>query len=127
MRYASATVDDMHKRIAVVGGGIAGLAAAVKLRDTTPDGTEIVVYERGAVLGGKLQTGALDRTAVEFGPDAFLYGGPGGESSAVRLVRRVGLGDDVMHPASVPSALALGGQLVSIPGGTLMGIPADPA
>jgi oxygen-dependent protoporphyrinogen oxidase len=127
LRCVSATVGDMQKRIAVVGGGIAGLAAAVRLRDTTPDGTEIVVYERSAVLGGKLQTGELDGTAVEHGPDAFLFGGPRGESSAVRLVRRVGLGDDVIHPASVPSALAVSGRLVSIPGGTLMGIPADPA
>ncbi|MEU6207189.1 protoporphyrinogen oxidase [Micromonospora musae] len=117
----------MRKRIAVVGGGIAGLSAAVRLQDMTPDGTEIVVYERSAVPGGKLRTGELAGTALERGPDAFLFGGPGGESAAVRLVRRVGLGDELIHPAPSPSALALGGRLISVPGGTLMGIPADPA
>ncbi|HEV8566357.1 MAG TPA: NAD(P)-binding protein, partial [Actinoplanes sp.] len=31
----------MRKRVAVVGGGIAGLAAAVRLRDRAPSDTEI--------------------------------------------------------------------------------------
>ena len=33
-------------RIAVVGGGISGLAAAVRLRDLTPADTEITVFEQ---------------------------------------------------------------------------------
>lgn len=46
-------------RVAVVGGGIAGLAAAVRLRDRAPAGTEITVYEQSGALGGKLRTGEL--------------------------------------------------------------------
>ncbi len=33
-------------RIAVVGGGISGLAAAVRLRDLTPADTEITIFEQ---------------------------------------------------------------------------------
>jgi oxygen-dependent protoporphyrinogen oxidase len=43
------------------------------------------------------------------------------------LARRVGLGDDLLHPAPLPAALAIGGELRPLPAGTLMGVPADPA
>ncbi|WP_433791633.1 protoporphyrinogen oxidase [Actinoplanes sp. CA-252034] len=116
----------MRKRIAVIGGGIAGLAAAVRLRDRTPSGTEIIVYERSSALGGKLQTGELGGRRVERGAESFLNSGSdGGESAAVALARRLGLGDALVHPAARPAALALGGRLAPIPGGTLVGVPGD--
>ena len=46
-------------RVAVVGGGIAGLAAALRLRERLGPAAEIVVYEQQSALGGKLRTGAL--------------------------------------------------------------------
>jgi protoporphyrinogen/coproporphyrinogen III oxidase len=116
------------KRIAVVGGGIAGLAAAVRLRDRAPADTEIIVYEQSGVLGGKLRTGRLAGVTVERGAESFLAGAPdGGESAAVLLARRLGLADAFVHPAPVPAALALDRRLTSLPTGTLLGIPADPA
>lgn len=115
----------MGKRIAVVGGGIAGLAAAVWIRDNAPSGTEIIIFEKSGALGGKLRTGELAGTLVERGPDAFLFGGPTGESPAVRLARRVGIGDEIIHPANLPSALVVNSRLEPIPGGTLVGVPGD--
>ena len=116
----------MGKRIAVIGGGIAGLAAARRLRDLVPAGTDIVVYEQGGGLGGKLRTGELGGLTVERGAESFLNSGPdGGESAAVALARRVGLGDALVHPARQPAALAIGGRLASIPAGTLVGVPGD--
>ncbi|GAA2708296.1 protoporphyrinogen oxidase [Micromonospora olivasterospora] len=113
-------------RVAVVGGGIAGLAAAVRLRDRAPAGTEITVYERSGALGGKLRTGALAGRQVEFGAESFLMRDPaGGESAAVALVRRLGLGGDVVHPSVGQAALAVDGGLRPIPGGTLVGVPGD--
>ena len=115
----------MRKRIAIIGGGIAGLAAAVRLRDLTP-GTEIVVYERSGAPGGKLRTGDLGGLPVERGAESFLNSGPdGGESAAVALARRLGLGDALVHPAARPAALAFGGRLAPIPAGTLVGVPGD--
>src|SRR4051794_32928483 len=85
---------DVGTRIAVVGAGIAGLAAAVRLRDTAPAGTDVVVYDQDAFIGGKLRTGELAGLPVERGAESFLVTDPGGaESAAVRLARRVGLGD----------------------------------
>ncbi|MEO3776880.1 protoporphyrinogen oxidase [Micromonospora sp. B11E3] len=113
-------------RVAVVGGGIAGLAAAVRLRDRAPAGTEITVYEQSGALGGKLRTGALAGRQVEFGAESFLMRDPaGGESAAVALVRRLGLAGDVVHPSVGQAALAVDGGLRPIPGGTLVGVPGD--
>ncbi|MET0424490.1 MAG: protoporphyrinogen oxidase [Actinoplanes sp.] len=118
-------VNSVRKRVAVIGGGIAGLAAAVRLRDLTPPGTEIVVYEQSPAPGGKLRTGELDDTQVERGAESFLMAGPGGDSAAVALVRRLGLADDLIHPAAVPAALAFGGRFAAVPRGTLVGVPGD--
>ncbi|BBH64173.1 protoporphyrinogen oxidase [Actinoplanes sp. OR16] len=116
----------MRKRIAVIGGGIAGLAAAVRLRDRLPQGADITVYEQGGALGGKLRTGELGGLPVERGAESFLTSGAdGGESAAVALARRLGLGDALVHPARQPAALSIGGRLTPIPAGTLVGVPAD--
>ncbi|GAA0551613.1 protoporphyrinogen oxidase [Paractinoplanes ferrugineus] len=116
----------MRKRVAVIGGGIAGLAAAVRLRDLTPPGTEIIVYEQSGVLGGKLRTGELAGRPVERGAESFLTAGPAGaESASVALAKHLGLADSLVHPATVPAALAVGGGLAPIPGGTLVGVPGD--
>ncbi|MCO8270873.1 protoporphyrinogen oxidase [Actinoplanes sp. TRM 88003] len=116
----------MRKRIAVIGGGIAGLAAALRLRDLTPPDTEIIVYEQSGALGGKLRTGELAGVTVERGAESFLMtGADGRESAAVALVRRLGLEKALVHPRKVPAALALGGRLAPMPAGTLVGVPAD--
>src|SRR3954469_20563799 len=119
-------VDGVRKRVAVVGGGIAGLAAAVRLRDLAPAGTEIILYEQSGVLGGKLRTGELGGVAVERGAESFLMSGPdGGESAAVALTKRLDLGALLVHPAALPAALAIAGRLMPVPGGTLVGVPGD--
>jgi oxygen-dependent protoporphyrinogen oxidase len=116
----------MSARIAVVGGGISGLAAAVRLRDRAPEGTIVTVYEGSPVLGGKLRTGELAGSVVELGAENFLQRDPeGGESAAVRLALRLGLGDDLVHPERVGAAIAYGGRLVPLPAGTLVGVPGD--
>ncbi|WP_433532124.1 protoporphyrinogen oxidase [Micromonospora sp. CA-263727] len=113
-------------RVAVVGGGIAGLAAALRLRDRAPEGTEITVYEQSAALGGKLRTGELAGGPVEFGAESFLMRDPAGrESAAVALARRLGLAGRIVHPTVGQAALAVDGGLRPIPGGTLVGVPGD--
>ncbi|WP_320064682.1 protoporphyrinogen oxidase [Micromonospora sp. RTGN7] len=113
-------------RVAIVGGGITGLAAAVRLADRAPAGTEITVYEQSGRLGGKLRTGELAGGPVEFGAESFLMRDPaGGESAAVTLVRRLGLADEIVHPTVGQAALAVDGELRPVPGGTLVGVPGD--
>ncbi|RLP98272.1 protoporphyrinogen oxidase [Micromonospora sp. BL1] len=113
-------------RVAIVGGGITGLAAAVRLRDRAPEGTEIIVYEQSGRLGGKLFTGELAGGPVEFGAESFLMRDPaGGESAAVTLARRLGLDEEIVHPTVGQAALLVDGTLRPVPGGTLVGVPGD--
>jgi oxygen-dependent protoporphyrinogen oxidase len=118
----------VRKRVAIIGGGVSGLAAAVRLRDLTPPGTELIVYEQSGALGGKLRTGKLGGVTAERGAESFLMSAPdGSESAALALVRRLDLEGALRHPAAVPAALAIGGDLARIPGGTLIGVPGNVA
>src|SRR5215216_4261275 len=102
-------------RVAVVGGGIAGLAAAHRLRERLPE-ARITVYDKAPHLGGKLRTGELVGRAVETGAETFLVrDASGGQSAAVALARRVGLGDALVHPEPFPAALAVHGELRALP------------
>lgn len=114
------------QHVAIIGGGIAGLSAAVRIHDQAP-GTRVTVFEQGAVLGGKLRTGELAGSPVELGAEAFLVrdAATGEDSPAVKLARRVGLGDDLVNPAVGAAALAVGGKLLPMPRGTLTGVPGD--
>jgi oxygen-dependent protoporphyrinogen oxidase len=118
-------------KIAIVGAGVAGLAAAVRLREVEP-AADIVVIEQSDRPGGKLRTGQLtgvdgSPVPVELGAENFLVRDPatGDESAAVRLARRFGLGDDLVHPATGNAALAVDRRLRPLPRGTLMGIPSQ--
>ncbi len=114
-------------RVVVVGGGIAGLAAAVRLRERLGAAVDLTVIDQAAAPGGKLRTGELAGARLEAGAESFLVRDTdGAPSPAVLLAERVGLADALRHPARVPAALAVRGQLLPIPPGTLMGVPADP-
>ncbi len=111
-----------QRRIVVVGGGISGLSAALRLRDGLGPQAVITVVDQADRLGGKLRTRPLLDGYAEAGAETFLTTDP----AAVELAERVGLGDALRHPGTTQAALAIDGELHPIPGGTLMGIPADP-
>ncbi len=60
-----------HFRLAVIGGGISGLAAANRSRELEPS-ADVVLLEAGARLGGVLQTEHRDGYLIEHGPDNFI-------------------------------------------------------
>src|SRR4051794_30863705 len=82
-------------KIAVIGGGIAGLSAAWQLekRRRAGDDVEYRVFERSARLGGVIQTETLsDGSILECGPDSFLTEKPW----AAALCRELGLADQLI-------------------------------
>jgi protoporphyrinogen/coproporphyrinogen III oxidase len=113
-------------RVVVVGAGIAGLAAAHRLRELSPK-LDVVVLERADRLGGKIRTAPFAGVPVETGAETFLMLDQGQESAALGLARRLGLSGELRHPTPTPAALAVDGALRPLPGGTLMGVPADPS
>ena len=107
-------------RVAVVGGGLAGLAAAYRLHRL---GLEPVVLEAGSTFGGKVQTEIADGLILEQGPDSFLVRKP----EAVELVRELGMADDLvpLGRGGSGSAIYAHGRLHLIPPGLMLGLPTE--
>ncbi len=61
-------------RTAIIGGGIAGLAAAYELEKARAAGAEIeyTLFESRARLGGSLSSEIVNGAVLEYGPDSFL-------------------------------------------------------
>jgi oxygen-dependent protoporphyrinogen oxidase len=113
------TVPDSPAHVVVVGGGIAGLAAAHALRLADP-APEVTVLEASPAIGGKLRLAEVGGVTVDVGAEAMLNRRP----EAVRLARATGLADDVVHPATTTAQLWNRDRLVPMPR-TLMGVPTD--
>ncbi|GAA3486181.1 protoporphyrinogen oxidase [Streptomyces cremeus] len=106
--------------VVVVGGGIAGLAAAHRL---TGAGARVTLLEATDRLGGKLETGEIAGTRVDLGAESMLARRP----EAVALAREVGLGDRLQPPSTATASLWNRGVLTPMPRGHVMGVPGDPA
>ena len=106
----------MTARVTVVGGGIAGLAAAW---EAVQRGAEVTVLEASDRLGGKIRTEPLDGVPVEAGPDAFLARVP----AAVQLCEELGLSASLVSPAVGRAMVWSGGRLRPLPEAMLLGVP----
>ena len=113
----------MAKRIAVIGGGTAGLSAAYSLHKKKLAGSpiEFVVYEAAQHLGGVIRTERIDDCVIEAGPDSFLTEKPW----AADLCRVLGLGDQLIssNDADRKTYMLVKGRLVPIPDGLMFMVP----
>jgi oxygen-dependent protoporphyrinogen oxidase len=105
-------------RIAVVGGGIAGLAAARLLK---AQGLDPVLFESTDRVGGKLRLETIGDLTLDVGAEAILARRPEG----VDLAESVGLAADVVHPDTTQASILAAGALHALPR-TVMGIPTGP-
>jgi oxygen-dependent protoporphyrinogen oxidase len=107
------------RKVAVVGGGIAGLAAAYELtlqasqRDLP---LTLDIYEARDRLGGVILTDREDGYVLDAGPDAMLTLKP----AALELCRELGLEDEIIPTRDEHRGVALysRGALRSLPYGT---------
>jgi oxygen-dependent protoporphyrinogen oxidase len=107
-------------RVAIVGAGITGLAAAFEWRHRRPD-DEIVVLEAGDRVGGKVRRIELAGRWYDTGPEALLARVP----EAVRLVEQLGMADQLVVPATTEAAVVLPDGRHPLPAGTVLGVPAS--
>jgi len=108
------------RRIAVIGGGISGLAAAHRLVELEP-GCAVTLFEAGPRLGGVLSTVHRDGFQVEQSADNFITTVPYG----LELCRRLGLSDQLTptNPAHRRTYVVCRGRLHPLPEGFMMMAP----
>ncbi|MEV1087048.1 protoporphyrinogen oxidase [Streptomyces microflavus] len=120
MQRSHQDADPSVRHAVVIGGGIAGLAAAHRLVAT---GLRVTLLEATARLGGKLMTGEVAGVQVDLGAESVLARRP----EAVDLAGAVGLAGRLQPPATATASLWTRDALRPMPKGHVMGVPGDPA
>jgi len=102
--------------VAVLGGGVAGLATALNILDQAEElgcDLRVTVFEADDTPGGNLRTLHQEGWQLEWGPNGFLDSEP----ATLRLVERLGLGERLVpsSDATRHRFLLVGGRLEEIP------------
>ncbi len=116
----TATVTGVErKRMAVVGAGMAGMAAAYEVsRDPRCD---VTLFEASSRLGGTVETVHRGGFTIECGPDSWVSD----KSAARDLAEELGLGGEIMqsNDAIRRNYLVQGRSLAPMPDGMRMMVP----
>ncbi len=117
------------KRILIIGGGVAGLGAALKMTRAASEGHEVdfVLLEKDKRLGGKILTETVPdpsekgRFIVDGGPDCFLTEKP----ACHRIAKMVGIFDDELptDDSRRRTWILSRGKLHQMPDGVMMFAP----
>lgn len=109
------------KPVIVIGGGIAGLAAAFNLHQR---GVAYELHEAGNRWGGKIWSSPVgENLMVDAGADSFLAR----SEAMVDLCKAVGLADELTKPvASQPPYVFRDNNLHPYPANTFLGVPLQP-
>ena len=110
-------------RVAIVGGGIAGLAAAYELEKARGSGADVEysLFESRDRLGGSLASENVNGIVLERGPDSFLSE----KLAGAELCRELGLGDQLVpsNDANRKTYIVVKNRLVPLPDGLMFLIP----
>jgi len=108
------------RRIAIVGAGVSGLSAALRLRERLPD-AELTVFDASPQPGGVVRTVRQDGFLIESSADSFITSMPW----AVQLCRRLGLEDRIIETEAAHrrAFVVRRGRLLPIPDGLMIMAP----
>lgn len=95
-------------RVAVIGGGWAGIAAAVEL---TAGGAAVTLHEAGRVLGGRARSVDIDGHTLDNGQHILL----GAYRDTLALMRQVGADPDVLFDRRPLQVVDRGGFRLALP------------
>ncbi len=104
--------------LAVVGGGVTGLAAAWY---AAAAGLDVTVFEAAPRVGGKLQVVEVGGVPVDVGAESMLATRPEG----VGLLDELGLTGHRLAPLTTAALVRAGGRAHPLPARTMLGIPGD--
>ncbi|HXW43494.1 MAG TPA: protoporphyrinogen oxidase, partial [Streptosporangiaceae bacterium] len=107
-----------QRRVAVIGGGVSGLAAAFLLKDA---GLAVTVLEGSPRLGGKLAVSEVAGVPVDSGAEALLARRPEGTG----LIEAAGLSGGLVQPGTTSAGIWTWGAIRPLPRRQFMGVPAD--
>jgi oxygen-dependent protoporphyrinogen oxidase len=118
---SSAPIAKRPRSVAIIGGGIAGLAAAHRLAELAPD-TKVTLFEASDRLGGVLQTDQRDGYLIERAADMFVTQ----PEWALDLCSRVELTDQLIDTDQRfrRAFVVRRGELVPVPAGFALMQPA---
>lgn len=102
--------------VAVVGGGIAGLAAADAL---VRGGARVTLLEADARLGGKIRSETIDGQTIEVGAESLMTYNP----VAIELCQELGLEPELTGAQRTDTSIWAAGRLRELPPGILSGLP----
>jgi oxygen-dependent protoporphyrinogen oxidase len=110
--------------VAIIGGGIGGLASAWHVRERAKRmnrPVSIAMFESGNRWGGVIRSSEEDGFVLEHGPDSLIRIKPAG----LELIRQVGLADQVQdtRPEARHSLIARGRRLIPVPEGLYLLAP----
>ena len=110
-------------RTAIIGGGIAGLAAAYELEKARAGGADVeyTLFESRNQLGGSLATEIVNGAVLERGPDSFLTEKP----AAIELCRELGLAGELVpsNDAERKTYILVKNRMVGLPDGLMFLVP----
>ncbi|WP_440064259.1 protoporphyrinogen oxidase [Streptosporangium sp. OZ121] len=113
-------MEGKRRHVVVVGGGIAGLAAAWHLR-RHGEHLRVTVLDGASRIGGKLHATEVAGVAMDAGAEAMLARRPEGKE----LARMAGLGEELRLPGTTKAGILTRGVLRPMPEGHVMGVPSD--
>lgn len=110
-------------RIAILGGGISGLAAAHQLEKAriADPGISYTLYEASERLGGVIHSERVQDCLIEAGPDSFLTEKP----AAAKLCAELGIANRILgsNDAQRVTWILVGKRLVPLPDGLMFMVP----
>ena len=109
--------NDDFKRVAIIGGGLSGLATAAQLRIADPR-IQLTLLESSDRVGGVIHSERVGDFLIDHGADMFASN-PGG---ALELCKKLGVEDQLIQPqhAGRGAYLLRQGSLVPIPDGFVL-------